>query len=60
MDMAGKNELRCKSCGIKVEGGSQWVRFGCPSCGETSIIRCSRCKSFGNPYKCDNCGFMGP
>lgn len=53
-------DLRCKSCGVKVEGGSEWVKFGCPSCGDETIIRCSRCKCFGNKYTCSKCKFTGP
>ncbi len=53
-------ELRCVSCGKRVETENFWVEFPCPSCGEVKIIRCERCRKLANPYKCGKCGFEGP
>ncbi|NOX71583.1 MAG: DUF1610 domain-containing protein [Candidatus Micrarchaeota archaeon] len=52
--------MKCVSCGIDVEVQDNWVQFSCPSCGETQIVRCEKCKQMGNPYRCEKCGFVGP
>ena len=61
--MATKNEktvMKCISCGKRVETEEVWVKFPCPACGKTEIIRCGKCKKLGNVYKCPECGFEGP
>ncbi|MCD6590755.1 MAG: DUF1610 domain-containing protein [Candidatus Aenigmarchaeota archaeon] len=50
----------CSSCGVKVETMDNWVEFHCPSCGKTTIVRCSRCRKLGNTYECESCGVIGP
>jgi predicted RNA-binding Zn-ribbon protein involved in translation (DUF1610 family) len=52
--------LKCSSCGTSVLAKKSWVKFKCPSCGETEIVRCYNCKVLSNKYKCSKCGFEGP
>ena len=51
-------EMKCITCGAPLIG-TNYVAFPCPVCGE-KIYRCKRCRRLGNPYKCQNCGFVGP
>lgn len=53
-------ELKCSSCGKRVETEKNWVEFTCPQCGKGNIIRCERCKKLENQYKCPDCEFEGP
>ncbi len=55
-----KQEMKCVSCGKKVESEKNWVEFPCPGCGKTRILRCERCKKLENQYECEKCGFTGP
>ncbi|AEA47958.1 protein of unknown function DUF1610 [Archaeoglobus veneficus SNP6] len=48
----------CVTCGNNLFG-TNYVVFPCPTCGEM-IYRCKRCRKLANPYKCENCGFIGP
>jgi len=50
--------LRCTSCNIEVS--DDYVKFKCPACGKTEIIRCDKCRATSTPYKCQECGFEGP
>ncbi len=52
--------MNCTNCGRKIESESVWVRFPCPKCGKTEIIRCDSCRTLENPYKCEQCRFTGP
>ena len=52
--------LKCSSCGVNLVGQEDFVKFDCPKCGETIIIRCKQCKQLSNSYKCEKCGFEGP
>ena len=54
------SEKKCISCGKRIESETDWVEFSCPSCGKTTVIRCSKCKILQNSYKCPECGFAGP
>jgi Predicted Zn-ribbon RNA-binding protein with a function in translation len=36
------------------------VAFYCPNCGKALIWRCEKCRKQGTPYRCPNCGFVGP
>jgi len=54
------SELKCTSCGKRVETEKNWVGFKCPQCGKGNIIRCEKCKKLENSYKCPECGFEGP
>lgn len=53
-------ELFCTTCKAAVPKGTGYSRFPCPSCGETEVVRCDRCKALVNRYKCAKCGFEGP
>ncbi|MEM5872057.1 MAG: zinc finger domain-containing protein [Candidatus Aenigmatarchaeota archaeon] len=53
-------EMKCVSCGIKIENQRNWVEFLCPNCGKIKIIRCEKCRALGNEYLCSSCSFKGP
>jgi Zn-ribbon RNA-binding protein len=36
------------------------VRFVCPNCGKSEIIRCSDCRMNVIKYTCPSCEFEGP
>ena len=55
-----KKDMKCVSCGRKVESEQNWVEFKCPGCGKTRILRCEKCKKLENQYTCEKCGFVGP
>ena len=59
---AGKEKkgMRCVSCGKLIESEKFWVRFPCPGCAKGIVIRCGKCKTTENKYKCPGCGFEGP
>ncbi len=50
----------CTSCSRIIPPGVEATKFPCPSCGEITIWRCSRCRNFGRAYRCPKCGFTGP
>ncbi|MBU3896813.1 MAG: DUF1610 domain-containing protein [Nanoarchaeota archaeon] len=52
--------LKCSTCGVNLIGQSKFVKFQCPNCSETTIIRCYQCKKNANPYECEKCKFRGP
>jgi predicted RNA-binding Zn-ribbon protein involved in translation (DUF1610 family) len=52
--------LKCSTCGINLAGQEKFVKFKCPSCAESVIIRCHRCKKLSTPYRCAKCKFEGP
>lgn len=52
--------LKCTTCGENLLTEDKFVRFKCPECGETEIVRCKRCRRLKNPYECEKCGFEGP
>jgi predicted RNA-binding Zn-ribbon protein involved in translation (DUF1610 family) len=43
---------------VNIEVGA--VRFKCPSCGKTEVIRVKHDRKIAAPYKCKECGFEGP
>ena len=51
---------KCTSCGNNVVSETTYAKFKCPSCLEVVILRCENCKSHGNTYICERCGFEGP
>jgi predicted RNA-binding Zn-ribbon protein involved in translation (DUF1610 family) len=51
---------RCVSCGVSIVNDIGAVKFPCPNCGKTTIIRCSKCRKIVTKYKCHECGFEGP
>jgi hypothetical protein len=50
----------CSSCKVDIANDVGSVRFPCPGCGKTEIIRCSKCRKIVAQYKCPECGFVGP
>ena len=36
------------------------VRFLCPQCGESEIIRTPRARKMASKYTCPRCNFSGP
>ncbi|MGC9071526.1 MAG: zinc finger domain-containing protein [Acidilobus sp.] len=50
----------CTSCGRIIHPKERAVAFYCPNCGKALIWRCSKCRKQGTPYRCPNCGFIGP
>jgi predicted RNA-binding Zn-ribbon protein involved in translation (DUF1610 family) len=55
-----EEKLRCTSCNVSIHARENFVKFKCPSCNETLIVRCINCKNTGALYKCKKCGFEGP
>ncbi len=53
------DELHCTSSGTVISGRGA-THFPCPSCGQATIGRCARCRDQSVPYRCPNCGFLGP
>jgi len=53
-------DLRCTSCGKRIEAERDWVRFACPKCAKAEILRCEKCKKQINVYRCPKCKFEGP
>ncbi|HKZ23115.1 MAG TPA: zinc finger domain-containing protein [Thermoplasmata archaeon] len=53
------DESRCSSCGAVLSGKGTTV-FSCPSCGQSRIGRCGRCRDQSVAYRCPACSFMGP
>jgi len=51
--------LQCNSCKkhIDVTGG---IKFLCPSCEKSEIVRCRHCREIASKYICKNCNFSGP
>ncbi|HEY5605097.1 MAG TPA: zinc finger domain-containing protein [Thermoplasmata archaeon] len=52
-------ESRCSSCGAVLSGKGTTL-FSCPSCGQTRIGRCARCRDQSVAYRCPTCSFVGP
>jgi len=52
--------MKCMTCGVNLVGQENFVKFACPACSETVIIRCHRCKKLSVPYRCGKCRFEGP
>lgn len=53
-------DIRCVSCGKRVENEDFWVKFPCPNCAEEEVVRCEKCRRLAVEYKCSKCGFIGP
>ena len=52
---------RCTSCNKIISPSDEGdTRFSCPKCNDVLIIRCKKCRLFGNTYVCPKCGFEGP
>ncbi|MEM5829370.1 MAG: zinc finger domain-containing protein [Candidatus Aenigmatarchaeota archaeon] len=52
--------LKCSTCNVNISAKRNFVKFNCPACGRTEIIRCSTCKALSNKYVCEECNFTGP
>lgn len=50
----------CISCKKEITNQPGSVKFKCPNCGKTDIIRCKHCREIVSKYKCPNCQFIGP
>ncbi|MCS7120288.1 MAG: zinc finger domain-containing protein [Candidatus Bathyarchaeota archaeon] len=50
----------CTSCNRVIGPGVGANKFLCPNCGEITIWRCTKCRSFRRTYRCPGCGFQGP
>lgn len=50
----------CSTCGTNIMARVNFVKFECPECAKTEIVRCQMCKDLGNKYKCNECEFVGP
>jgi len=53
-------DMKCTSCGIRIENQKNWVDFECPGCEKSRIIRCEKCRKLMNVYQCPKCEFIGP
>ncbi|MFW9851774.1 MAG: zinc finger domain-containing protein [Candidatus Thorarchaeota archaeon] len=52
---------RCTSCNKIINPSEEGdTRFSCPKCNDVQIVRCKKCRLFGNTYVCPKCGFEGP
>ncbi|MCD6575723.1 MAG: DUF1610 domain-containing protein [Nanoarchaeota archaeon] len=52
-------KLVCTSCKIDITTVENSTKFPCPGCGNL-IVRCGKCRKTSTPYRCENCGFVGP
>ena len=48
----------CSSCNKEVT--NDYVKFKCPKCAKSTIIRCLKCRDNVIKYTCEECGFVGP
>ncbi len=55
-----KKDLACISCKRKIMNFIGSVKFVCPNCGKSEIIRCSDCRMNVIKYTCPSCEFEGP
>ncbi len=51
---------KCNSCKNTITNDAGSVKFKCPQCGKTEIIRCSACRKNATKFTCAECGFEGP
>jgi len=58
--MAKNEELKCSSCKKRITNISGSVKFKCPACGKTEIVRCKHCREIVAKYVCPECKFEGP
>jgi Zn-ribbon RNA-binding protein len=50
----------CSSCKKDITNDIGSVKFNCPGCSKTEIIRCKSCRQLATKYTCHECGFVGP
>jgi len=60
MGSSGVRMPKCSWCNRIIVPKENFVKFPCPNCGGVIIVRCSKCRELGRPYKCPKCGFQGP
>ena len=48
----------CSTCNKEVT--TDFVEFKCPKCSKSLVVRCESCRKSAKPYKCAECGFVGP
>ena len=48
------------TCNEDASKQSGTVRFPCPKCGKTVIIRSKHARELATKYTCPQCGFRGP
>jgi hypothetical protein len=58
--MSDTQAERCSSCKTAVTNVSGTVKFLCPQCSKSEIVRCERCRRFAAKYNCASCGLEGP
>ena len=51
---------KCSSCKVDISNQKGIIRFNCPNCGKTEIIRCEHCRKISTKYICKECNFSGP
>ncbi|MBW2994946.1 DUF1610 domain-containing protein [Candidatus Woesearchaeota archaeon] len=50
----------CISCKKTITNTQGSVKFICPSCGKSEIVRCRHCREIAAKYECPNCKYTGP
>ncbi|MEA2035876.1 MAG: zinc finger domain-containing protein [Nanoarchaeota archaeon] len=55
-----EQKLTCSSCKARITNLDGSVKFECPSCGKSTLIRCKHCREIAAKYTCPNCQFEGP
>lgn len=53
-------ELNCNSCNVRITNLTGSVKFKCPKCGESDLVRCVHCRKIVAKYTCPSCNFTGP
>ncbi|MGQ9596863.1 MAG: zinc finger domain-containing protein [Thermoproteota archaeon] len=48
------------SCGRPIDPHERYIRFTCLNCGEVTLWRCERCRTFSRELKCPKCGYQYP
>ncbi|MDT7892364.1 MAG: zinc finger domain-containing protein [Thermoproteota archaeon] len=51
---------KCTSCKRIIPPYERAVKFPCPNCGGSIIVRCEKCRKLVIQYTCVKCGFKGP
>jgi Zn-ribbon RNA-binding protein len=59
VEFAGTGD-RCSSCNTSIVNEAGAVKFSCPGCSKSTIMRCSKCRKIVTKYVCQECGFVGP
>lgn len=50
----------CTSTKRRITNEEGSVKFLCPKCGQTTIVRSALARRLAARYKCEKCGFSGP